>query len=302
MTEEKSEVTRRAPPKVRKSVSFSKDTKDNEKVSDVTRFLLTENPYILSGFREYTECSFFECAKSTCHIHNDTMNIWTHLIGAMWAIVQGYYVLTWPTYSSAHFFDKLVFLFFLFCTCLCFFASSAYHIFRSHSVRMFHVFLVADVGSIALQLFGTITLIAYLELQCYPTLRVWWMLGMFGWFLVSIISVPYLLKRKMTSTRTFLLTTFSLSALVANATATYLRDFSWNENHTFVFTHLIACYCFSGVGLVIRRIKFPEVFSPGSFDIWFGSHQIFHMCVVMGPVSILRGYSTFLLSPPTCIL
>lgn len=41
MTEEKSEVTRRVPPKVRKSVSFSKDTKDNEKGSDVTRFLLT---------------------------------------------------------------------------------------------------------------------------------------------------------------------------------------------------------------------------------------------------------------------
>ena len=69
-----------------------------------------ENPYILSGFREYTECSFLECSKSTFHIHNDTsmilplpslfspllfssrfsfyytVNIWTHLLAGLWAV------------------------------------------------------------------------------------------------------------------------------------------------------------------------------------------------------------------------
>jgi hypothetical protein len=50
-----------------------------------------------------------------------------------------YYILTSPLYDHAPGLDKFMFCMFLFCTMLCFFASSAYHIFRSHSVRMFHV-------------------------------------------------------------------------------------------------------------------------------------------------------------------
>jgi adiponectin receptor len=282
---------------VRKTVAYTKDAK----VSDVTRFLLTENPYILSGFREYTECSFWECSKSTFHIHNDTMNIWTHLLPAFWAVAEGVNVYTSPFYIKAHYLDKFMFFTFLFCTMLCFLASTAYHVYRSHSVRMFHTFLVLDVGSIALQLFGSVTLMAYFELQCYPDLRRVWLCAVFLWFIVSIVAVPFLLKRKMTSTRTFLLTAFALSGLAANILSAYFRNFTFTDQEIFVLIHVLVCYSVSGIGLVIRRIKVPELFAPGSFDIWLGSHQIFHLCVAMGPVSILRGYSTFLVMPP-CIV
>eukprot|EP00026_Physarum_polycephalum_P011235 Phypoly_transcript_11442.p1 GENE.Phypoly_transcript_11442~~Phypoly_transcript_11442.p1 ORF type:complete len:300 (+),score=11.65 Phypoly_transcript_11442:317-1216(+) len=281
-------------PLVRKTIAYTKDAK----VSDVTRFLLTENPYILSGFREYTECSFLECTKSTFHVHNDTMNIWTHLLAGFWAIAQGINVLTSPLYVNARGLDKFMFFTFLFCTMLCFFASTAYHIFRSHSVKMFHIFLVLDVGSIALQLFGSVTLMAYFDLQCHPQFRRVWLSGVFLWFIISIVAVPFLLKRKMTSTRTFLLSTFALSGLAANIISAAFRNFTFTEHEIFVLTHVIICYSISGIGLLIRRVRVPELFSPGNFDIWLGSHQIFHMCVVCGPVSILRGYSSFLLLPP----
>ena len=45
-----------------------------------------------------------------------------------------------------------------------------------------------------------------------------------------------------------------------------------------------------GVGAFVGRI--PEWFSPGSFDIWGHSHQIFHTCAVVGTVFHLMALST----------
>jgi len=138
---------------------------------------------------------------------------------------------------------------------------------------------------------------AYFDLQCHPQFRRAWLVGVTLWFIISIVSVPFLLKRKMTSMRTFLLSTFALSGLAANMISAYWRGFTFSDHEISVLVHVMVCYSMSGIGLVIRRIRIPEVFSPGNFDIWLGSHQIFHLCVACGPVSILRGYSSFLLLP-----
>lgn len=262
--------------------------------SDVTRFLLTENPYILSGFREYTELSFMACSKSTFHLHNDTLNIWTHLVGAFFFVWEIYTIATSPLYAHSPFFDKLVFCLFLSFAATCYCASASYHIFRSHSVRMFHIFLVADVGSIALTIFGSVTLIAYFEFRCFHQFRVWWMVGSFLWFVITVGSVPYLMRTKRTSMRTFLFTVYSLSGLIAHVCAASFKQFSWTSKDLYILQQLLACYIFTGAGLVIRRIRVPEVFFPGRFDIWLASHQIFHVCVVLGPASLYWGYSSFL--------
>lgn len=47
-----------------------------------------------------------------------------------------------------------------------------------------------------------------------------------------------------------------------------------------------------GVCLIVERI--PERFSPGRFDIWGHSHQLFHVCAVMDGwfhlVALVTGY------------
>lgn len=63
------------------------------------------------------------------------------------------------------------------------------------------------------------------------------------------------LKRKMTSMRTFLLTTFALSGLVANLISAYLRGFSWSDQDVFVFTHLMIC-CIFLIIIIILIILF----------------------------------------------
>lgn len=37
------------------------------------------------------------------------------------------------------------------------------------------------------------------------------------------------------------------------------------------------------------QAKVPERFAPGRFDVWGSSHQIFHVCVLLGAASHLTG-------------
>lgn len=48
------------------------------KITEVDNFY-RHNPYILSGYRERT--TFGGCLKSVLVLHNETINIWSHLIG-----------------------------------------------------------------------------------------------------------------------------------------------------------------------------------------------------------------------------
>lgn len=44
-----------------------------------------------------------------------------------------------------------------------------------------------------------------------------------------------------------------------------------------------------GCGAFFFATRFPESMWPGKFDIWFSSHQIFHVLVVVGSIVHLAG-------------
>jgi len=266
--------------------------------SELTCYLLADNPFILSGFREYTEKSFLECSKSIFHVHNDTANVWTHLIAACWHLYCIYYAFV--NFAQAHSTDKAVFFFFHFCSAYCFLASAAYHVFRSHSLLVYKTFLLLDVGGIAFQIFGSVVLISYFEMECFPTWRNVWIVTVVILFLLSILLVPYLLRHRLYHIRTLLLTSFALSGFVAHMHRAYFSGFVWNASDFFTLQNLTLCYLCSGLGLVIRRARIPEQVSPGNFDIWFGSHQIFHVLVSMGPWYVTKGYIRFLSDDDCC--
>lgn len=50
---------------------------------------------------------------------------------------------------------------------------------------------------------------------------------------------------------------------------------------------LIGAYCYVTGGL-IYAVRIPERWRPGMFDLWGHSHQIMHLCAVVGAVVHLR--------------
>jgi adiponectin receptor len=56
--------------------------------------------------------------------------------------------------------------------------------------------------------------------------------------------------------------------------------------------------------LLLSANRIPERFSPGKFDIFFASHQIFHVCVVLAALAhyagLLAAYRQVHISPRVC--
>lgn len=84
-----------------------------------------DNEYILSGYRPHTE-SFIRCIKSLAYIHNETINIYSHLIGAAFfatAPVYFYSTLTTDDMKVTRG-DIIVFSTFFYGVAVCFLLSS----------------------------------------------------------------------------------------------------------------------------------------------------------------------------------
>lgn len=84
-----------------------------------------DNEYILSGYRSHTE-SFIRCIKSLAYIHNETINIYSHLIGAAFFSTAPAYFYTTLTTDDMKVTrgDIIVFSTFFYGVAVCFLLSS----------------------------------------------------------------------------------------------------------------------------------------------------------------------------------
>lgn len=85
-----------------------------------------DNEYILSGYRPQTE-SFIRCIKSLAYIHNETVNIYSHLFGAaFFSILPAYFYTALMTTDEMKvtLADIVVFSTFFYGVAICFLLSS----------------------------------------------------------------------------------------------------------------------------------------------------------------------------------
>lgn len=97
-------------------------------------FWQQDNHYIQSGYRPPTN-SYQKSAASLGYIHNETVNIYTHLIGALVALATSIllYGSIKPRYHLATSEDVLVFSCFFVGSVGCLGMSATYHLFSNHS-------------------------------------------------------------------------------------------------------------------------------------------------------------------------
>ncbi|KAK9696655.1 hypothetical protein K7432_012343 [Basidiobolus ranarum] len=134
---------RKSKMQAEESIPFvSLDSKDSEVSSFLLNFSelpkwLKDNNYILTGYRSPT-FSYRKCAESLLYIHNQTGNIYSHLLGAALffgiAIFTRVHVLS--QFETTHWSDIAVMYIFMFgaISCLCF--STLFHTFICHSERV----------------------------------------------------------------------------------------------------------------------------------------------------------------------
>jgi predicted membrane channel-forming protein YqfA (hemolysin III family) len=132
--------------------------------------------FIHTGYRP-TKNSILFCFRSLTYIHNETANIYSHLLPAPIALVLAllvsrYFDANFPDASSR---DRLIFQLYLSTSVVCFTVSSLYHTLLCHSQFYFNLWVRIDYVTILFQILGSFISGIYLGFYCEPILQnIYW--------------------------------------------------------------------------------------------------------------------------------
>lgn len=130
-----------------------------------------DNAFILSGYRP-TRPSYTESARSLFYLHNEFVNIWSHLAGAIVAIITGtwLYLVIHPRYETANPSDVLVFACFFGSAVVCLGMSATYHALTDHSQEIARWGNKLDYTGIVALIVGSYVPTLYYGFFCHPIL------------------------------------------------------------------------------------------------------------------------------------
>ncbi|ESN98659.1 hypothetical protein HELRODRAFT_66738 [Helobdella robusta] len=240
---------------------------------------LRDNDYLVKGHRPPLY-SFWACFKSMFRIHTETGNIWTHLIGCIFFIVLTFYFLTRPS-VEVMWEKKLVFSAFFAGAILCMCFSWLFHCLCCHSEHVGRLFSKLDYCGIALLIIGSFVPWLYYCFYCHNSPKVVYLVCILVLGIASIVVSMWdkFGQPQYRVLRAGVFVALGLSGVVPAAHYIMWEGLyhAWNTA-AMGYLFLMAFLYIFGAFLYAARI--PECIWPGKFDIWFQSHQIFHVFVV----------------------
>ncbi|KAF2464757.1 HlyIII-domain-containing protein [Lindgomyces ingoldianus] len=250
-----------------------------------------DNHYIRSGYRPQST-SYRKSAKSLGYIHNETVNIYSHLVGAILAVTSGaviYFVLK-PRYETATREDVLVFGCFFLGATACLGMSATFHTISNHSHAVASFGNKLDYLGIVFLIWGSFIPVLYYGFQSEPHLiKTYW--AMITTLAAGTSVVSTHTKFRTPALRPFRALMFVLMGLSAVFPVLHaLRLYGLEQCRKSIgldWVVLQGSLYILGAGIYAAR--FPERVNPGAFDIWGSSHQIFHFLVVLAAASHLVG-------------
>eukprot|EP00045_Choanoeca_perplexa_P003150 m.28884 g.28884 ORF g.28884 m.28884 type:complete len:515 (+) comp11892_c0_seq1:146-1690(+) len=241
---------------------------------------LRDNHYIHTGYRPES-LDLQRTFESLFYLHNEFGNIWTHLIGAISFALFGTYITSFVIHDH-RWLDKMTFFFYWSTAIGCMLCSAVFHTMFSHSYSVYKRFVKLDYIGIVVLVVGSIEAAIYFTFYCHPWHATFYMavtlLAGLATAAVTLSSVFDGNDKKALRVLIFsalgctaIFPTFHYSTMVSSATLFEAFDFFW------LFGVSIPLYL-SGAFIYVK--KWPECFYPGRFDIWFHSHQLWHVFVM----------------------
>lgn len=250
-----------------------------------------DNHFIRSGYVKGTY-SYKKSFGSLLYVHNETGNIYTHLLPSLILMTALVYYLKYhlPIYDdSLKLWEWLNFLQFGLAANFCLSMSSLFHCLKSHSHK------VSKFGN-QLDYFGIIILITCslisIVLFAYVNDNFWKYTFTVTFLGLGSICTFFTLDPKFSSAayrpiRSTMFILFGLSGLLPIVVGIYKYGVSVTREISGL-GWLISEGVFYITGAVLYAMRVPERFTHkdhqhhiGTFDIWGHSHQIFHVFVVV---------------------
>mmetsp|Transcript_7809 Transcript_7809/g.17035 ORF Transcript_7809/g.17035 Transcript_7809/m.17035 type:complete len:328 (+) Transcript_7809:154-1137(+) len=237
------------------------------------------NPYIMYGYRQTTEC-IKTTFMSLFTFHNESMNIWSHLIGCICVIYGGWQVSQEMRASERQsVMETLAFESYIFCAALCLLLSTIYHWFGFMSEQAHECLLRLDVTGIGLLVSGSFFPGVYYGFYCTPDSQVLHFLLTAVVFVVGALAPWVDLTIRGVPVRPFIFASLVLAGLIPFVHWLAITPAVFREEVTKEFLLMFVWY---GVGFVLFMTRAPEKLFPKSFFATqvFSSHFLWHVCVL----------------------
>ncbi|ODV90719.1 hypothetical protein CANCADRAFT_31593 [Tortispora caseinolytica NRRL Y-17796] len=249
-----------------------------------------ENPYILRGYR-FCDTSL-SCFASIMSLHNETCNIWTHLLGFLGILsIAVYFYPNSEIFAQSTGYDKAIIYMYLTCAMSCLGFSTLWHIYSG--IGHIHIKRRAaclDYTGISIQISGSILATQYYAFYCQPVKQLCYMsctavLGVIGAYMTSSPTFDLSDNRII---RIAFFVGFALLGLVSVLHLSYERGLSLTMSFFWPVVKSNLWYLY---GLVFYGLLIPERFFPGTVFDWIGmSHNFWHIAVFAG---VYFGYEAF---------
>ncbi|GAM17711.1 hypothetical protein SAMD00019534_008860 [Acytostelium subglobosum LB1] len=279
VTSSLSTSSEKRPPILPKNYQYSLHSYDNLPA------YLQGNEYIQTGYR--VNFSYRLCIKSLFRIHNETLNIWTHLLATVMffilMIVTLEYILVDPSPT-----DKFIFTVFFLCAQAQMLFSAIFHTFCSVSSRSYLWFARLDYCGISLMIVGSYYPILYYLLKCHPTARIVYMtaisiLGVVG---ISVSMLTFFQSYRFRTMRAIFFIVFGFFILIPLPQIIALEGIAYVWPAFWRLSLVGASYV---IGATIYASRCPECCAPGKFDNGFSSHPIWHLFTIVAALLQLYG-------------
>ncbi|XP_077325018.1 adiponectin receptor protein 2 isoform X2 [Lithobates pipiens] len=259
---------------------------------DVLPDWLKDNDYLLHGHRPPMP-SFRACFKSIFRIHTETGNIWTHLLGCVFFLCLGIFYMFRPNMAFiAPVQEKVVIGVFFLGAILCLSFSWLFHTVYCHSEGVSRVFSKLDYSGIALLIMGSFVPWLYYSFYCNPQPCYIYLIIICVLGIAAIVVSQWDLfaTPQYRGVRAGVFVGLGLSGIIPTLHFVIAEGFLKAATMGQIgWLILMASLYITGAALYAARI--PERFFPGKCDIWFHSHQLFHVFVVAGAFVHLHGVS-----------
>jgi len=247
------------------------------------------NKYIWSGYR--INYSLNAALLSLFALHNETWNIWTHLLGfILFVCLTIYSLCTWL--YDASWTDKIMFMAWALAVQFQNFASAFFHWFGCVNLRLWKIGCRLDYMAIAVLIIGSMWPIFHYVFYCHPYWKYVYIGVMCAFGFGSIIFAwhPYFQTPHFQILRVLTFIGMALIPLLAGPHV--MLHIAFEELYSAGWRMCMMCACYI-VGAIIYASHLPECSMPGQFDLGFNSHVIWHCFTIAAALWHYSALQTF---------
>ncbi|XP_014551251.1 hypothetical protein COCVIDRAFT_61772, partial [Bipolaris victoriae FI3] len=241
-----------------------------------------DNEFILTKHRRAT-FSYQRSLRSVFQIHNETVNIWSHILGTAGFLYAMGALDLYMRELDRHAKDELAVLIYFISVIACFFFSFVYHIFLDHSQSARTWTSRFDYLGIVVPLWGTTIASTHFGFRCEPDLCKTYSVFATGAGLACAVTTLHP-SFTGTASKGFRTVTYLLLGLSSFLPIIHgLHLFGWQQmEQRMSLSYYLALGLCHGTGAVTYASRVPEKWYPKRYDLVGSSHQIMHVLVVCG--------------------